>query len=694
MPTPREPLTEERRTPEGVAVIALRNGRLNTLTRPLRTELVDALDRAEADNAVTAIIIHGASGIFSAGADLTEFDSGQGLAEPSLHSTILSFLDEMRTPVIALIEGLALGGGLELALGCHYRVASADAIVGLPEVTFGFLPGAGGTQRLPRAVGLERGLSMMLTGERVRADSIAEGTLLARVLGEDPLAEALAFSETVRDRPAPRLRDVDLRDEFAAALLDHAARGARGSKPRSAIVGAVAAGLDDIDKGFDEEQRLFRELAESESASARRHLFLAERAARRHPAITSRPRRAQTVGIVGGGTMGRGIAVAHSLAGLDVHLVEAGAAQAATAAAALHTEATRAARAKSVAVNDADEILRRITCGADFAVLANADLVIEAVPEIMDLKLEVFGRIDQIAPLGAILATNTSSLNVDTIAASTTRPGDVVGLHFFSPAHVMRLLEVVRGEQTTDETLAATLTHAETLGKVPVVSGVGPGFIGNRILEASSREVALMLLEGGSPMQIDGALERWGMRMGPLRVLDLVGNDVPMHTRRAAGTADDLEWRVAAELVTRGWLGVKAGRGWYRHVAGSAVPDPEVEELIRSVARDAGVRPRQLTDREIVERAVLAMVNEGASVLEDGIAVRAGDIDVVFANGYGFPPDRGGPMHLADTMGLRNVVRIMNRFASRAGGRHWQPNPMLVACAATDETLADWKASA
>ncbi len=690
MPTSREALIEERRTPDGVALLALRNGRLNTLTRPLRTDLIEALDRAEADDRIHAVVLYGASGTFSAGADLAEFDSGEGLAEPSLHATILSFIDEMTKPVIALIEGLALGGGLELALGCHYRLATPDARIGLPEVTFGFLPGAGGTQRLPRAVGLERSLSMMLTGETADAASIGEGALIARVLGADPLAEAIAFAIDVVAQPLPRLRDVAIDGSARDALLAFAARAVRESGPHTAVVAAVTAGADDIDRGFEEEQRLFSELAEAESASARRHLFLAQRAARRRPSDSTPRPPIGRVGVVGGGTMGRGIALAHAIAGLQVHLVEAGPEQVAAASAALATEAARAARSRANSVADPTEILTRISCSAQLTDIAEVDLVIEAVPEDLALKLDIFARLDRVVRSGALLATNTSSLDVDAIARSTSRPADVLGLHFFSPAHVMKLLEVIRGEGTSDATLAAALTHAQNIGKVPVVSGVGPGFIGNRVLESSSREIAFMLLEGATPIQIDTALQRWGMRMGPFRVLDLVGNDVPMLTRVAAGTADNVEWRVARELVARGWLGDKTGRGWFRHESGSPVPDHEVEELIREVAREASIAPRSHTDREIVERAVLAMVNEGAAVLEEGVASRAGDIDVVFTLGYGFPVDRGGPMHLADTMGLPNVLRIMNRYAARPGGDRWHPRRILVESARAGRSVAEW----
>jgi 3-hydroxyacyl-CoA dehydrogenase len=701
MPTSREPLIEERPSSHGVVALTMRHGRLNTLVRPLRTELLDALDRAEHDESVRAVVLRG-DGVFSAGAELTEFDSGQGLAEPSLHATIADFLDEMSTPVVAAIEGMALGGGLELALACHYRVATPDATLGLPEVTFGFLPGAGGTQRLPRALGVTTGLDLMLQGTSVRAADVEGTALVAALLGEDPLADAVAFAAGVAGDPVPRLRDVALRDDDAEAFLSLAARSVRGDEPRAAIVAAVAAGLDDVDQGFAQEQRLFRELADTEGASARRHLFLAERAARRRPkrdgagAADAVKPPAVRVGVVGGGTMGRGIALAHALAGLQVVVVETDAERRDAAERAIAADAERTARSsrkpgrRPVA---ADELVARIACTTELADLRDADLVIEAVPEIMALKRDVFTRLDALLPSGAVLATNTSSLDVDEIAATTSRPEDVVGLHFFSPAHVMRLLEIVRGSRTSPATLAFALSHAEALAKVPVVSGVAPGFIGNRIQEASSREVGLMLLEGATPSQIDGALERWGMRMGPLRVLDLVGNDVPMLTRRATGTADALEWAPAAALVERGRLGVKTGRGWYRYDDGSAQHDTEVIEMVADLARAAGVAPREHTDREIVERAVLSMVGEGAAVLDEGVAARAGDIDVVFAHGYGFPSGRGGPMHFADTLGLRNVVRIMDRYARRAGGDHWAPHPLITQRAHTDEPLARWEAA-
>lgn len=695
MPTSREPLIEERPSSHGVVALTMRHGRLNTLVRPLRTALLEALDRAEHDEDVRAVVLRG-DGVFSAGAELTEFDSGQGLAEPSLHATIADFLDEMTTPVVAAIEGMALGGGLELALACHYRVATPEATLGLPEVTFGFLPGAGGTQRLPRALGLTTGLDLMLQGSSVRAADVEGTGLIAGLLGDDPLADAVAFAAGVAGTPAPRLRDVTLRDDDAEAFLALAARSVRGDEPRTAIVAAVAVGLDDVDHGFAQEQRLFRELAGTEGASARRHLFLAERAARRKPKVDAVRPPVVRVGVVGGGTMGRGIALAHALAGLQVLVVETDATRREAAEKAIAADAARTARSSRKPgrrVVTAEELVDRVACTTDLADLRDVDLVIEAVPEVMELKRDVFSRLDALLPAGTVLATNTSSLDVDEIAATTSRPEDVVGLHFFSPAHVMRLLEIVRGSRTSPATLAFALAHAEVLSKVPVVSGVAPGFIGNRIQEASSREVGLMLLEGATPSQIDGALEHWGMRMGPLRVLDLVGNDVPMLTRHATGTADALEWAPAAALVDRGWLGLKTGRGWYRYDDGGAVADPEVVALIAELARKAGVAPREHTDREIVERAVLSMVGEGAAVLDEGVATRAGDIDVVFAHGYGFPSGRGGPMHFADTLGLRNVVRIMHRYARRAGGERWAPHPIITRRAHTDEPLARWEAA-
>ncbi len=694
MPTPREALIEERRTDAGVLSLALRNGRLNTLTRGLRTALIQALDRAEEDDRVTAVVIHGGSGMFSAGADLNEFDSGAGLAEPSLHGTISDFLDGMRTPVVALLDGVALGGGLELALACHYRLATPHVLLGLPEISFGFLPGAGGTQRLPRALGLERGLSLMLTGDRIRAEEVGEGGLLDRIVRGDAPAEAIDFAAQVADAPVPRLRDIRMDGADTESLLAFAARSVRGSSPREAVVAAVSAGVRDIDKGFAEEQRLFRDLAASEGAAARRHLFLAERAARRAPVSVRTSDRPEIIGIVGGGTMGRGIALAHALAGFTVRLVEAGEPQLTATIAALAVDAERASRSRKGPTKSRDELLSLISATADMNHLADVDLVIEAVPEIMDIKVDVFRRLDAIVRPGAILATNTSSLDVDEIAAVTGRAQDVVGLHFFSPAQVMRLLEVVRGARTSDDVLAVVLGHADRLGKVPVVSGVGPGFIGNRILEASNREVGLLLLEGASPGQIDSAMRGWGMRMGPLQVLDLVGNEVPMDARRATGDAAALEWRVASELVDRGWLGVKSGRGWYRYDGSTPMPDPEVDTVIREVADAAGIARRELSETEIVERTILAMINEGAAVLEEGIASRASDIDVVFANGYGFPTERGGPMHFADSMGLRNVVRILDRFAGRPGGERWRPRALLEHCVTSDEALSGWERSA
>ncbi|MBN9188271.1 3-hydroxyacyl-CoA dehydrogenase NAD-binding domain-containing protein [Microbacterium sp.] len=687
MATPH-PLIDEQHTPDGIAVLALNSGRLNTLSRPLRIGLIDALDRCEADPAVRAVVVHGAQGVFSAGADLNEFDSGVGLSEPSLHRTIAEFLDGMSTPVVALIEGMALGGGLELALACHYRVATADAVLALPEVTLGLMPGAGGTQRLPRATDVRTALDLILTGRRVTADAFAEGRLISAFVGEDAAGDAIRFAERIVAQPAPRLRDVAIDTDEVRALLQLVERSTPAGPARSAL-DAVGSGIDDIDEGFAAELRLFRELATSEASSSRRHIFLAERAARRVQGIRDRGSAVGRVGIVGGGTMGRGIALAHALAGIEVVLVEAGEGERDASARALDRETRRADRS-----GDADLLLERIRLTTRMQDLADVDLVIEAVPEIMELKRDVFDRIVACVPAGTPIASNTSSLDIDVLGRECGRPEDVVGLHFFSPAHVMRLVEVVRGARTSDAVLATAISHVERLGKRPVVSAVAPGFIGNRILEAANREVGLMLLEGATAAGIDAALERWGMRMGPLRVLDLVGNDVPMLTRVAAGTADRLEWRVSAELVARGRLGVKTGAGWYRYEGRTPLPDAEVDAIVREVASAAGIPQVAIGEREIVERYVLALVNEGAAVLDEGVAARGGDIDVVFVDGYGFPADRGGPMHFADALGAPNVARIMARFARRPGGERWRPHPLIERTAAADRLLGEWSAVA
>ena len=687
-------LIEERLASGGVLTLELRNGRVNTLTRPFRTQLIDALDRAEHDSAVRVVVLRG-DGVFSAGADLHEFDSGEGLAEPSLHGTINTFLDGMSTPVVAVIEGVALGGGLELALASHYRIAAADSIVGLPEIGFAFIPGAGGTQRLPRAVGVERALVMMLEGARVAATELADTDLIDELVADvrDLDAAVSAFAERIADASPRRLRDVMLDADRTQALLDIAARGAN-TQWTASLVEAVRAGVVDFDHGVAEEQRLFAQLADTDTAAARRHLFLAERAARRTPGGTVGTEglpRMERVSVIGGGTMGRGIAIAHALAGITVDVIEVDDAAASMTTAALANDIERAARRSPLS---AESIRARLSVGADRDVLAEADLVIEAVPEVFELKSTVLAGAFQRMRDGAVLATNTSSLDVDALAQKLPAPDSLVGMHFFAPAYVMRLVEVVRGAATSDRVLATTMRHASRLGKVPVVSGVGPGFIGNRILEAANREVGHLLLEGAAVDEIDGALEGWGMRMGPLRVLDLVGNDVPMLVREAQGTADAIEWSPTRALIQHGWLGVKSGRGWYRYDGGRAQVDPKVESLLASLRAQNGADGSGVPTREtIVDRVVLALVNESAAVVREGIAARGGDIDVVFAEGYGFPADRGGPMHYADRRGLANVVRVMERFARQLGAERWTPDPLLRERAAAGRTLTSGEAA-
>lgn len=684
----RTPLVTQERIADGVAVLEMANGRLNTLSRPLREDLITALDTAEADERIRAIVLRGASGNFSAGADLAEFDNGEGLAEPSLHRTIADFLDAMTTPVVAVLEGAVLGGGFELALSCHYRIAAPDARLGLPEVTFGFLPGAGGTQRLPRAVGLDRALPMMLTGTHVPASALADTPLLVWVGDGDVREAAVRFAAEIADKPIPRVRDVALgADSRTEQVLALAERQVVGSPNREAVVTAIRAGLHDFEHGLLEEQRLFRELAASEDAAARRHLFFAERAARRLPGPRSSRPPVRRMGIVGGGTMGQGIALAHAVAGCEVTVVEVDVERAAATAQAIEAAAKSA---REIPADARADVLARITCTTDIRELSDVALAIEAVPEVLALKIDVLRRLDEVIPDDAVLATNTSSLDVDAMAAATQRPARVLGMHFFAPAHVMKLIEVVRGAATSPEAIADAVAHADRLGKIAVIAGNGPGFIGNRVFGASEREVGLMLLQGATPAQIDASIERWGMRMGPLRVLDLVGNEVPMLAREALGRADDLEWRAAARLVREGRLGVKTGRGWYRYENGRPVEDADTIRLIREEATRADVPERHVPDAEISERAILALVNEGAAILAEGIAARAGDIDVVLTRGYGFPIDRGGPMHYADALGLTNVRRIMERYERKTGDARWAPHPIIGELAAARSTFAEY----
>jgi 3-hydroxyacyl-CoA dehydrogenase len=684
----------------GIAVITMNHPPVNGLGLALRTAIVAQLDRALADPQIEAIVLTGGEENFSAGADVREFGTPKASSAPNL-PTVIRALETSPKPVVAAIAGHALGGGFELALGCHFRVARRDAQLGLPEVTLGLLPGAGGTQRLPRLVGVETALNMIVSGQRVPAKQFAGTPLVDELVESNVVDTAVAFAQQVAaDRlPARLARDITIQDPHAEPFLQFArVNVAAASKAFPAPLKCVEAVANAVGKPFDEglrlERELFAALLGSPESRALRHIFTAERAAAKLPDVPADTplREIRTVGVIGAGTMGGGITMAFVDAGVPVVLLETSQEALDRGLATIRRNYETTMKKGRLTQAQLDERIARISPTLDYAALSAVALVIEAVFEDINVKRDVFRRLDEIAKPGAILASNTSALDLNEIASFTKRPQDVIGLHFFSPANVMKLLEIVRGKQTAPDVLATCMHLAKRIRKTAVVAGVCDGFIGNRMLARYGAAANLLLMQGALPQQIDGALQRFGMAMGPFRVGDLAGLDIGWAGRkRRAAEHPGAQPRVPADAICEaGRFGQKTGAGWYRYEAGKrdAIPDPVVETLIGQFRRDAGISPRKIGDEEIVERCMYALVNEGARILEDGIAARASDIDVVYLSGYGFPRHRGGPMLYADTVGLANVVRALRRFAAEPGADPaWQPAPLLVKLAEEGRTF-------
>ena len=692
-------MTTDYRTQGAVAVIALDNPPVNGLGYDVRTAIVAGIDRANDDAEVQAIVVVGSDTLFSGGADIREFNTPKASAEPTLN-TVIRIVEASAKPVVAAIGGVCMGGGLELALGCHYRVAKPDAQIALPEVKLGLLPGAGGTQRLPRAIGVERALDMIVSGSTIAAAKLADSPLFDSMIEGGLLGGAIAFARGVAGRPLRRLRDVSIVYPNAQAFFQFA-RNAVDAKardlpaPRKCIDAVATAVAKPFDDGMRTERELFLQLMQTPQSRALRHAFFAERAASKYPGLAAdTPSRVvERVGVIGAGTMGTGIAMNFLSAGIPVALLEMNQ-QALDKGIASIRGTYEAAVGKgklAPATLERNVSLLRPTLAYDD--LASADLVIEAVYEDIDVKSDVFRTLDRTAKQGAILATNTSTLDVDRIAAVTSRAQDVLGMHFFSPANVMKLLEIVRGRQTASEVLQTAMKVARSIGKTAVVSGVCDGFIGNRMLEQYVRQAYFLLEEGATPAQVDRALEAFGMAMGPFRMGDLAGNDVgwAIRKRRYVDKPHVVYSRVADRLCELGRFGQKTGLGWYRYERGKrdAIVDRDVEALIAGYRTEIGMTPRAIGEDEIVDRCILALVNEGARLLDEGIAARASDIDVVYLAGYGFPRHKGGPMFHADTLGLYNVVRAMRRFAQNphADSTFWKPAPLLAKLASEGKTF-------
>ncbi|WP_395756600.1 3-hydroxyacyl-CoA dehydrogenase NAD-binding domain-containing protein [Achromobacter sp. EB05] len=672
-----------------VLVVTIDHPPVNALSAEVRAGLARAIDQAGGDPQVRAVLLTGAGNNFIAGADIREF--GKPPRPPALPD-VCNQIEACAKPVVAALHGAALGGGLEVALAAHYRVALPNARLGLPEVTLGLLPGAGGTQRTPRLIGAAAALDLMLSGKPMTAQAaVAAGLADELASGADPLAAGLDYTRRLLAQGAKPRRSRDgqaLADKAASlAAIDAAdqriAASTRGLFSPAKILDAVRAAVEQpFDEGLRAERALFLQCLDSPQRAGLIHAFFAERETAKIPELKqAKPRRLDSVGVIGGGTMGAGIAVAVLDAGLPVVMVEQD-------DAALARGRQRVEHVYDLLVGkgrmSADERaarLARFTGATDYAALGEADLIIEAVFEDMDVKRAVFAQLDRVAKPGAVLATNTSYLDVDRIAQATRGPADVLGLHFFSPANIMKLLEVVVGRQTAADTVATGFELARRLRKIPVRAGVCDGFIGNRILAVHRQAADMMMEDGASPYEIDAAVRDFGYPMGPYQMVDLAGGDIGWATRKRRAATRDPALRyvqIPDRLCERGWFGQKTGRGFYLYPDGArqGTPDPEVLAIIDAERQRAGVTPRPFSAEDIQRRYLAAMINEAANVLHQGIALRPSDIDMVFLSGYGFPRYRGGPMHYADRVGLANVLADIRAFA-KEDPAFWKPSPLL-----------------
>jgi 3-hydroxyacyl-CoA dehydrogenase len=671
---------------DGIAVLTLNNPPVNGLSNALRAALMDSLKRAEADPAVKALVITGSAKAFSGGADIREFNKPR--VKPDLPD-VNDQQDAMQKPLVAAIGGFALGGGLELALACHYRVAAPRAQLGLPEVKLGILPGSGGTQRLPRLVPMAQAVEMMTTGNPIPAEKAKQLGLIDEVAQGDLLESAVSFAQRVIGKPLQRVRDLKAKldgdpQAFFTQAREQVKKASRGYPAPLVILGCAEASLKPFDEGRKSEREGFTRLVDSPESKALRHMFFAERQTSKIPDVPEDTpvREIRKAAVIGAGTMGGGIAMSFANAGIPVILVDT--TQDALIKGLSRIKGNYAATVSKgrLAQSDMDKRMGLIQGTINLGQAADADIVIEAVFERMDVKKDMFKKLDGIVKQGAILATNTSTLDVDEIAAATARPQEVIGTHFFSPANVMRLLEVVRGKKTDKGVLATTMKLGKTLKKVPVVSGVCDGFIGNRMLEKYGQQSLFLIDEGASPQQVDNALRGWGMAMGPFTMYDMAGNDIgwEIRKRRYQERPEFVYSRIADRICEQGRFGQKTGKGFYKYEPGERkpIPDAEVDSIINAYRQEIGVSPRKISDDEIVERCIYALVNEGARILEEGIALRASDIDMVYLTGYGFPPYRGGPMFYADTVGLDKVLASIHKFQKGYQGDQWKPAPLLV----------------
>lgn len=702
-------MTADTRIHGDVAVITLNNPPVNGLGLATRQGIAAGINQANADPAVKAIVITGAGKAFSGGADIKEFGSPKALQEPNLLSVILA-LENSAKPIVAAIHSVCMGGGLELALGAHYRIAAPGTSVALPEVKLGLIPGAGGTQRLPRVVGVEAALNMIVSGEPIKSEMLASlpGQKLFDKMAASPESlaeEALAFAREVAAKHAdgsalPLVRNLPCKHPLGDAYFQFSRNMVKGMSknfpaPAKCVDAVEAATKKKFDEGMAFERELFINLMWTAECRALRHIFVAERAASKIadvPADT--PLRAiNSIAVIGAGTMGGGIAMNFLNAGIPVKMLEMKQEALDRGLATIRKNYEAQVKKGKLKQDKYEQRMALLSTTLSYDDLGGTDMVIEAVFEEIGVKEAVFKELDRVMKPGAILASNTSTLDVNAIAAFTKRPEDVVGLHFFSPANVMKLLEVVRGAKTAKDVMATVMAVAKKIRKTAVVSGVCDGFIGNRMIEQYGRQGGFLLDEGCTPAQVDKAMEKFGMAMGPFRMGDLAGNDIGWAIRkRRVVEKPDMKYSKTADLLCeKGRFGQKTGAGWYDYVPGKrdAIPNAEVVAMIEEHRKSLGITPRKISDEEIVQRLVFSLVNEAAHILEEGIAAKASDIDIVYIFGYGFPPHRGGPMNYADEVGLFNVVQAMNRFAKNPldDAKFWQPAPLLAKLVAEGKTF-------
>jgi 3-hydroxyacyl-CoA dehydrogenase len=689
------PLDSDYAIVNDVAILTLNNPPVNSLSAAQRATLRAQMLHASKRDDVKAIVLIGSGSAFCGGAEIREFNTPAQAASPRMPE-LIEGCDEIDKLLIAAIDGFAFGAGLELALAFHYRVATPGARLGLPEIKFGFLPGAGGTQRLPRLVPMSKAADMMLSGEAITAEEGLELGLIDEIVDGDLLTHAVNFAQRLIGGAASRRRTRDLparMDDASAGFFDalraDVGKRAQGNAAKLHIVDCcVAATERPFDEALKFERERFLEMLGTPESKALRHVFFAQRQASKLAHISShmQPRVIRRAAVLGAGTMGAGIAMCFANAGIPVALVDAKAEGLERARGTIE-KTYRASIAKGRLTQDEmDRVVNLIEPTLEFSVVADADIVVEAVFEDLELKQGIFRRLDALLRPGAILATNTSMLDINAIANVTSRPQDVIGMHFFSPAHVMRLVEVIRCATTSDEVLVSVMQLARKLGKTPVVSGVCDGFIGNRMLQKYGQQSLFLLDEGCTPQQIDRALQNWGMAMGPFAVGDLSGLDIgwSIRKRRYVENPEMVYSGIADRVCEAGRLGQKAGKGWYRYESGNRTPqpDPEIDAILAGYREQTCVPQRMISDEEIVERMILALANEGAAILREGIAQRASDIDVVYTTGYGFPSTRGGPMYYANSLGLDKVLASIRTFQQGYQGDQWKPDALLVDLAA------------